>query len=177
MREAANYLEDSTARMYDFAMAVAGDRRANAAWSSTWSDPDVEVVRESLEWVLALDGEARRTWAKRAKRARDRGVKQAARVVARPSMDRMVRVLSSEGAFAREVVMREAVGLPIEQARDVLKYGLVDDDAAVRLAAAEAAAHLSDDALQPYLEPLLLDDRAVLRVSAAAALLRARTSE
>jgi hypothetical protein len=171
LAEGVGRVEESTVLRYQFARAVAGDPAGLAAWRAALRDEDVDLQAEALELVLALPSEARSAWARQARVAGDRGVREAAASLARPAVDPILRALRADDPFAREVAMTAAAALPPASAAALIQRALGDEASEVRLRAADLAGRTALPELVPALTELLSDDHASVRVTAAGALL------
>ncbi len=159
--------EEELATRLDFALALMGNSTGEAGWRAALKDPDPRVGQDALELVLALPADLRASWGARARVAKDKGVKQAAAVIARPTLELLMRATRSEDPFVRVVAARLTADLEPDLATSVLAALLRDEDLEVRRLALDSTGRLALSSLKPYVAELLRDPREDVRIAAA----------
>lgn len=170
--EAASALaEDLTVVRLSFARGLLGDAEGGAGWKLALRHPDQVVQQDAVSLLLALDPSDRDAWVAMAGKARDPGVREAAKLIGKPSGDRLTKALASEDVFVRLIAGELLLEVPAADASSATAAALMDDTPEVRRAGLRSVAAHRLTSHKSAATALLRDPREEVRVAAAGALL------
>lgn len=169
--DASLLAEQLTVVRLSFARGLLGDADGGAEWKSALKSPDAVVQQDAVALLLSLPQAERGSWVALATKARDPAVRDAAKLIARPSGERLAKALSHQDTFVRVVASELLLEIPASEAGVATAVALRDDVPEVRRAALRSVAEhkLEDQAASA--RALLRDPRVEVRVAAAGALM------